>query len=398
MHPVADARRKKRTHPRSNLMACSVDLNLTFALMKEKNFLFHLMKVHRNFPARRNFLGAHTKMGRARIFRINLNSPAPGLGHIIHLDPLALPPFPQKRHPLSPSFTDCLHAHQSSFYQEYAQRTHLGHPVRLEPEGNNKLLFGGFTLKRFEKRTVIVTGAGGGIGRATCLRLAIEGALAICMDIAETREETARLAIEQGASAGGRGVAVHLDITDPEGVTREIAGVIKTHGPIDALINCIGGGQPLPSLEIDEAAFEAMFEYNVKSTYRACWALLPHMRERKSGKIVNFSSVAGRSASVLQGAHYSSSKAAVIGLTRHLAREFGPSGINVNAVAPGVILTPRIRAQLSPAQEAGTIAATPLGRIGTAEDVASVVAFLASDDARHVTGVTIDVNGGYFLA
>lgn len=253
-------------------------------------------------------------------------------------------------------------------------------------------------MNRFGQRTVVVTGAGGGIGRAACLRLAGEGALVICMDIAETRDETARLAIGQGAASGGSGVAAHLDITDPEGVKRAMDAVIETHGPIDALVNCIGGGQPLASLDIDEAAFEAMFEYNVKSAYRACWALLPHMRERKSGKIVNFSSVAGRSASVLQGAHYSSSKAAVIGLTRHLAREFGPSGINVNAVAPGVILTPRIRAQMSPAQEESTIAATPLGRIGTAEDVAGVVAFLASDDARHVTGVTIDVNGGYFLA
>ncbi|MBT3350246.1 MAG: SDR family oxidoreductase [Nitrospinaceae bacterium] len=252
-------------------------------------------------------------------------------------------------------------------------------------------------MKRFEKRTVIVTGAGGGIGRATSLRLAREGALVICMDIADSREETARLANEKGASAGGRSVAAHLDITDPEGVTREMAGVIETHGPIDVLVNCIGGGKPLASLDIDEAAFEAMFEYNVKSTYRACWALLAHMREKKSGRIVNFSSVAGRSASVLQGAHYSSSKSAVIGLTRHLAREFGPEGISVNAVAPGVILTPRIQAQMSPEQEANTIAATPLGRIGTAEDVAGVVAFLASDDARHVTGVTIDVNGGYFL-
>lgn len=167
-------------------------------------------------------------------------------------------------------------------------------------------------MNRFENRTVIVTGAGAGIGRAACLRLAGEGALVICMDIAESRDETARLATTHGAASGGSGAAAHLDITDPEGAKRAMA--------------------------------------------------------------------------------------AVIGLTRHLAREFGPSGINVNAVAPGVILTPRIRAQMSPAQEAGTIAATPLGRIGTAEDVAGVVAFLASDDARHVTGVTIDVNGGYFLA
>ncbi len=252
-------------------------------------------------------------------------------------------------------------------------------------------------MNRFEGRTVIVTGAGGGIGRASAVRLASEGARAICMDIAETRDETARLASGAGESAGGSAVPAHLDITDPEGVKSAMEEVIRAYGPIEALVNCIGGGQPLPSLEIDEEAFDQMFEYNLKSAYRTCWALLPHMVEQQRGKIVNFSSVAGRSASVLQGPHYSSSKAAVIGLTRHLAREFGPNNINVNAVAPGVITTPRILAQMSPEQAERTRTATPLGRIGTPEDVAGVVAFLASEDARHLTGVTIDVNGGYFL-
>ena len=253
-------------------------------------------------------------------------------------------------------------------------------------------------MNRYTGRTAIVAGAGGGIGRAVCLRLAGEGARVICMDIADTREETARLASEAGKGAGGSSAAAHLDITDPGGVKEAIGGAIRDHGPIDVLVNCVGGGQPLASLDIDEASFDAMFEFNVKSVYRCCWAVLPHMSERKSGKIVNFSSVAGRSASVLQGAHYSSSKAAVIGLTRHLAREFGPSGINVNAVAPGVVSSPRILAQLTPEQEARTIAATPLGRIGSPEDIAGVVAFLASEDARHVTGHTIDANGGFFMA
>jgi NAD(P)-dependent dehydrogenase (short-subunit alcohol dehydrogenase family) len=217
------------------------------------------------------------------------------------------------------------------------------------------------------------------------------------MDIADTREETARLTAESGKEAGGGAAHAPLDITDPAGAREAMNAVISEHGPIDALVNCIGGGQPLPSLEIGEADFDAMFEFNVKSVYRCCWAVLPHMTERKTGKIVNFSSVAGRSASVLQGAHYSSSKAAVIGLTRHLAREFGPSGINVNAIAPGVTATARIVAQMTPEQEARTIAATPLGRIAAPEDMAGVVAFLASDDARHVTGATLDVNGGFFL-
>ena len=252
-------------------------------------------------------------------------------------------------------------------------------------------------MDRFKWRTVIVTGAGDGIGRAACLRLAAEGARAVCMDVAPSREETASLATERGAGAGGRGAAAPIDVLDSEGVKRAMREAIAAYGPIDGLVNCVGGGLPLSALEIDEAAFERMFDLNVKSVYRCCWALLPHMRDRRSGRIVNFSSVAGRSASVLQGPHYSSSKAAVIGLTRHLAREFGPCNINVNAVAPGVILTPRIAAQMTPEQRERAEAATPLRRLGAPEDVAGVVAFLLSDDARHVTGVTVDVNGGFFL-
>ena len=251
-------------------------------------------------------------------------------------------------------------------------------------------------MYRYEGKTLIVTGAGSGIGRASSLRLAEEGARVVCMDIAETREEAAREA--SAAGSGGTGHPWRLDASDPEGVREAMAGAIREFGPIDGLINCVGGGRPLASLDIDEAAFEAMFDFNLKSTYRACWALLPHMKERGSGKIVNISSVAGRSSSVLQGAHYSSAKAAIIGLTRHLAREFGPSGINVNAVAPGVVSSPRILAQLTPEQTARAIAATPLGRIGSPEDIAGVVAFLASEDARHVTGHTIDANGGFFMA
>ena len=248
---------------------------------------------------------------------------------------------------------------------------------------------------RFENKTIIITGAGGGIGRASARRLAREGAHVVCMDIAESREETVNLVKEDGV---GGATAVAYDALNSEDVKKVFQETISTHGPIDGLVNCVGAGLPRSALEIDEEAFDKMFDMNVKTTYRACWAVLPHMQERRGGKIVNFSSVAGRSASVLQGPHYSSAKAAVIGLTRHLAREFGPHNINVNAVAPGVIGTDRILEQMSGAQRQRTEGATPLGRIGSPEDIAGVVAFLASEDARHVTGVTIDVNGGFFLA
>ena len=248
---------------------------------------------------------------------------------------------------------------------------------------------------RFENKTIIVTGAGGGIGRASALRLACEGAHVVCMDIADSREITVQFIKENDT---GDASSVAYDALNSENVKEVFQETISAHGPIDGLVNCVGAGLPLSALEIDEEAFDKMFDMNVKTTYRACWAVLPHMQELKRGKIVNFSSVAGRSASVLQGPHYSSAKAAVIGLTRHLAREFGPHNINVNAIAPGVVGTERILEQMSDAQKKKTEVATPLGRIAAPEDVAGVVAFLTSDDARHVTGVTIDVNGGFFLA
>ena len=253
-------------------------------------------------------------------------------------------------------------------------------------------------MSRFERKTVIIAGGGGAIGRASAVRLAAEGARVVCLDIAKTREESARLASESGAAAGGSGHALALDAGDPESVKAAFAESISRFGPIEALVNSIGFGSSAKALEVGEKEFEHIFDLNLKSVYRCSWAVLPHMRDRRSGKIVNLSSVSGRTSSDIEGPHVSSSKAAVIGLTRHLAREFGPSNINVNAVAPGVVGTERILAQMTSGQKARTEAATPLGRIGTPEDMAGVVAFLGSEDARHVTGVTVDVNGGYFLA
>ena len=110
------------------------------------------------------------------------------------------------------------------------------------------------------------------------------------MDIAEEmRRETAQQASQAGASSGGSALPAHLDITDTDGVKTVLGEAIQTYGPIHALVNCVGGGKPLPSLEIEEADLNQMFEFNLKSTYRTCWAVLPHMTQRGSGKIVNFS-------------------------------------------------------------------------------------------------------------
>ena len=131
---------------------------------------------------------------------------------------------------------------------------------------------------RFENKTIIVTGAGAGIGQASAIRLASEGAHVVCMDIAESREETAKIIREDDI---GDASAVAYDALDSENVKRVFADTISAHGRIDGLINCVGAGLPLSALEIDEEAFDKMFDMNVKTTYRACWAVLPHMKEKK---------------------------------------------------------------------------------------------------------------------
>jgi NAD(P)-dependent dehydrogenase (short-subunit alcohol dehydrogenase family) len=253
-------------------------------------------------------------------------------------------------------------------------------------------------MSRFERKTVIIAGGGGAIGRASAVRLAAEGARVVCLDIAKTREESARLASESGAAAGGSGYALALDAGDPESVKAAFAEAISRFGPIEALVNSIGFGSSAKALEVGEKEFEHIFDLNLKSVYRCSWAVLPHMRDRRSGKIVNLSSVSGRTSSDIEGPHVSSSKAAVIGLTRQLAHEFGTFNINVNVVAPGLVATERVLDQIGEEHRARIEAATPLRRIATAEDVAALVAFIASEDARHITGATVDVNGGLFLA
>lgn len=250
-------------------------------------------------------------------------------------------------------------------------------------------------LRRFEGKVAIVTGGGMGIGRATCQRLAKEGArIAIC----DLSEEAARGTGEMVAREGAEWEFFQCDVRQKQEVERTVAGVAERFGQVDVLVNNVGGGRPVPTMDITESDWDEMFAFNVKGAFFCSQAVLKLMAGRRYGKIVNVSSIAGRSVSVLQGPHYTASKTAVIGLTRHLAREFAPFGVNVNAVAPGTTATERILRQMSEERKKDLISKTPLGRMAVPEDMAGVIAFLASDDAAFVTGVVIDVNGGYFMA
>jgi len=241
-------------------------------------------------------------------------------------------------------------------------------------------------------KVAVVTAGAHGIGRAAALLLARCGAYVTAVDV--DAEALAGVAAEATAA----GVQLHpctSDVCDEAAVARLFAGVAERHGRVDILVNAVGGGKPTPLDALDSAEWDRMFAFNVKSAFFC--AREAARRMPAGGRIVNVASLAGVTSSVLQGAHYSSSKAAVIGFTRHLARELGPRGITVNAIAPGTTLTERIRGQMTPEKHQALIERIPLGRLATPEDQAGVIVFLASSLSAYVTGVTIDVSGGYLL-
>jgi NAD(P)-dependent dehydrogenase (short-subunit alcohol dehydrogenase family) len=211
--------------------------------------------------------------------------------------------------------------------------------------------------------------------------------------------EVARAAVE---AVGKPPLVVAGSVSDRAVVERLAGETLQRFGRIDILVNNAGGGTALRFLEeVTEADWDYTLNSNLKSAFLCCQAVAPAMKAQRAGRIVNVSSVAGRNVSRLSGPQYSSAKAGLLGLTRHLAQDLGPFGITVNTVAPGPTLVERVAKKwaLHAAEErARLLAAIPLGRLAQPEEVATVIAFLASEEAAYVTGVTIDVNGGSFMS
>ena len=247
---------------------------------------------------------------------------------------------------------------------------------------------------RFKDKTVLVTGGGRGIGHAIAVGFAREGAsVAINAAHLSSAEEAAQIARE----FGGRVIAIEADVADEDQVNKMVDRTVNELGGIHVLVNNAGIGQPLvPLLEQDTADFDRTIAINLRGTYVCCKAAARGMMERRSGNIVNIASITAHTGPPMRTA-YASSKAAVVNLTMALAVELAKYNINVNSISPGYVLTDLVKNFLSQGKinEEAILSRTPLGRMSTTDDIANATLFLASDDARNITGTDLLVDGGW---
>jgi len=245
-----------------------------------------------------------------------------------------------------------------------------------------------------QDKIALVTGAASarGIGRATAQAFAAQGARVIILDL------DAGAARDAAASLGEGHLGLAANVADEAQVRAAVDQALAHYGRLDVLVNNAGITQPVKTLEIGRADYDRILDVNLRGTLLMSQAVIPAMREQGGGSIVCLSSVsAQRGGGIFGGPHYSAAKAGVLGLTRAMAREFGPDGIRVNALTPGLIQTDITGGLMRDERRQSIIDGIPLGRLGEPRDVANAALFLASDLSGYLTGVTLDVNGGMLI-
>jgi 3-oxoacyl-[acyl-carrier protein] reductase len=249
---------------------------------------------------------------------------------------------------------------------------------------------------RFAGRTAVVTGGSGGIGREVCRALAAEGAAVAVLDVAQQAVDATV------AELGDRAAGFVVDVRDAAAVVDVMAEVHQRLGGPHVLVTLAGGsmGTPrdLPDIAPDD--LDLVVDVNLKGTFYACQAAVPHMVDAGGGAIVTVSSIGGRQPSPVTGVPYAASKAAIVGLTKRLAKEVGGSGVRVNAIAPGLFLTGRLQQMydaMPAAERDEVLSAIALGRFPDVREAVEPILFLASEQASYITGVVLDVNGGRFM-
>ena len=246
---------------------------------------------------------------------------------------------------------------------------------------------------RLEGRVAVVTGGGGGLAEGICARLALDGAAVVCADV--SLEKAGRVA-GQISEGGGRSLAVEVDVSDKRSVEAMVARVVGEFGGVDVLVNNAAIYPRRAWTEIEEEEWDRVMAVNLKGYFLCARAVYPHMKVR-GGSIVNVSSITFFVGWTLL-LDYVTSKGGIVGFTRTLAREVGPDGINVNAIAPGAF--PTDAEKIHPDQEGynrWVLEQQSIKRRGTPEDVGNLVAFLASDEASFITGQTVGIDGGWMM-
>jgi NAD(P)-dependent dehydrogenase (short-subunit alcohol dehydrogenase family) len=243
---------------------------------------------------------------------------------------------------------------------------------------------------RLKEKKAIVTGAGQGIGRSIALKMAQEGADVVIAEVNPNTGNRTRMEVE---ALGRKAFFFPVDVADQRQVRGMAEEVLKIWERIDILVNNAGFDRGATLLNVKEEDWDAVLGVHLKGTMNCIQAVSPDMVKHRYGKIVNLSSIYGKSGWIA-AISYSSAKAGMIGLTKSVARELGRHQINVNVVLPGLILTPTI-AKMAEKYKNIIIDNTPLGRVGQPEEIANVVAFLASDEASFMTGAVVEVSGGW---
>jgi len=247
-------------------------------------------------------------------------------------------------------------------------------------------------LKRLEGKVAVITGAGRGIGAAIARRFAAEGASVVLNSLSDSATKVSKEII----ASGGKAMFVQGDVSKAADVARVIDAAVASFGRLDILINNAGITRDGLLMRMSEEDWDAVMDTNLKSIYLCCRAALrPMLKSRGGGRIISLSSVIGLSGNAGQ-ANYAASKAGIIGFTKSLAKELASRQVTVNAIAPGFIVTDMTSGMSEEAKQT-LLKRIPLGTLGSAEDVAAIAAFLASDEAKYITGQTLTVDGGMTL-
>ena len=243
-------------------------------------------------------------------------------------------------------------------------------------------------------RVAMITGAGQGIGAASARRLAEAGAHVVVSDLDPVRAKGVADGI---VAAGGSAESGGLDVTQPEAVNAFIDAVAASHGRFDVLVNNAGLLRTSALMDITPAEWAAVLSVNLTGVFFCAQAAARHMRAARAGHIVNIASLAGRATSTLGGAHYTTAKAGVLGLSRHMARELAPYTVNVNSLCPGIVATPMVDENMDAARRDKVLASIPFGRFADPSEIGDLVVFLSCDASRYITGAAVDIHGGEMI-